>query len=46
MDSCIGGLTVLRELQRILPGEDIIYFCDIANCHYGNKPSDQFFELS
>ena len=25
MDSGIGGLTVVRELQRILPGEDIIY---------------------
>ena len=24
MDSGIGGLTVVRELQRILPGEDII----------------------
>ena len=28
MDSGIGGLTVVRELQRILPGEDIIYFGD------------------
>ena len=24
MDSGIGGLTVVRELQRILPGEDIL----------------------
>ena len=30
MDSGIGGLTVVRELQRILPGEDIIYFGDSA----------------
>ena len=46
MDSGIGGLTVARELQRILPGEDIIYFGDSANCPYGNKTSDQIFELS
>ena len=41
MDSGIGGLTVVRELQRILPGEDIIYFGDSANCPYGNKTSDR-----
>ncbi|MBQ5799870.1 MAG: glutamate racemase [Oscillospiraceae bacterium] len=46
MDSGIGGLTVVKELQRILPGEDIIYFGDSANCPYGNKTSDQIFELS
>lgn len=46
MDSGIGGLTVVRELQRILPGEDIIYFGDSANCPYGNKTSDQIAELS
>ncbi|MBQ9721751.1 MAG: glutamate racemase [Oscillospiraceae bacterium] len=46
MDSGIGGLTVVRELQRILPGEDIIYFGDSAHCPYGNKTSDQIFELS
>ena len=46
MDSGIGGLTVVRELQRILPGEDIIYFGDSANCPYGNKTADQIFDLS
>lgn len=46
MDSGIGGLTVVRELQRILPGEDIIYFGDSANCPYGNKTSEQITQLS
>jgi len=46
MDSGIGGLTVVRELQRILPGEDIIYFGDSANCPYGNKTADKIFSLS
>ena len=27
-DSGLGGLTAVRELRRILPGEDIIYFGD------------------
>lgn len=46
MDSGVGGLTVVRELQRILPGEDIIYIGDSANCPYGNKTAEQIFELS
>ncbi len=46
MDSGIGGLTVVKELQKILPGEDIIYFGDSANCPYGNKTSAQIAELS
>ena len=46
MDSGIGGLTVVRELQKILPGEDIIYFGDSANCPYGNKTSEQIAALS
>ena len=37
MDSGIGGLTVVRELQRILPGEDIIYFGDTGRVPYGTR---------
>jgi len=46
MDSGVGGLTVVKELQRILPGEDIFYFGDSANCPYGNKSEEQIFTLS
>ena len=46
MDSGIGGLTVVRELQRLLPGEDLIYFGDSANCPYGNRTPDQIEQLS
>ena len=46
MDSGIGGLTVVRELQRLLPGEDIIYFGDSANCPYGNRTTEQITQLS
>lgn len=36
-DSGIGGLTVLKEIVKILPNEDIIYFGDTARVPYGNK---------
>ncbi|MGD9014963.1 MAG: glutamate racemase [Candidatus Omnitrophota bacterium] len=36
-DSGIGGLTVVKELIRQLPGEDIIYLGDTAHLPYGTK---------
>jgi len=36
-DSGLGGLTVVREVRRCLPGEDIFYFGDTARVPYGSK---------
>lgn len=36
-DSGVGGLTVLRELKKLMPWEDFIYYSDGANCPYGPK---------
>ncbi|MDF2871015.1 MAG: murI [Anaerocolumna sp.] len=36
-DSGIGGLTVVREIMRQIPGEPIIYFGDTARVPYGSK---------
>jgi glutamate racemase len=36
-DSGVGGLTVVRELQRQLPNESIFYLGDTARVPYGNK---------
>lgn len=36
-DSGVGGLSVLREVRKALPGHDFIYFSDNANCPYGEK---------
>lgn len=36
-DSGLGGLTVVRELLRTMPGEDIIYLGDTARVPYGTK---------
>jgi len=36
-DSGIGGLTVVKELIKMLPFEDIVYFGDTARLPYGSK---------
>jgi glutamate racemase len=36
-DSGVGGLTVVRALRTVLPGEDIIYLGDTARVPYGSK---------
>ena len=36
-DSGLGGLTAVRELRRLLPGEDIVYFGDTGRVPYGGR---------
>ena len=36
-DSGIGGLTVVKELIKILPNEDFVYFGDTARVPYGTR---------
>lgn len=36
-DSGLGGLTAVRELRRLLPAEDIVYFGDTARVPYGGR---------
>ena len=36
-DSGFGGLTVLRELRRVLPAAEYLYFGDTAHLPYGAK---------
>ncbi len=36
-DSGVGGLTVVRAVQELLPSEDIIYLGDTARLPYGSK---------
>jgi glutamate racemase len=36
-DSGVGGLTAVRELHRIMPGEDIIYLGDTGRVPYGTR---------
>jgi len=39
-DSGLGGLTSVRELFRLLPGESVAYFGDTARLPYGSKSSE------
>jgi len=39
-DSGLGGLTVVRELVRIMPGESIVYLGDTARVPYGNRSDE------
>ena len=39
-DSGVGGLTVVRAVQKLLPGEDIVYLGDTARLPYGSKSPD------
>ena len=39
-DSGTGGLSVFREIRRILPDEKYIYYSDNAHCPYGDKSKE------
>ena len=39
-DSGVGGLSVLREIRRELPAEDLIYVADSGYAPYGDRPED------
>lgn len=43
-DSGVGGLSVWRELYKIMPEQDYIYVSDGAYCPYGNKPIEFIIE--
>ncbi len=45
-DSGIGGLTVLREVRKLLPSEEIIYLGDTAHLPYGTKSKETIVRLS
>ncbi len=36
-DSGMGGLSIVEEVRRVLPHEDIIFYGDNANCPYGGR---------
>src|SRR5438093_801268 len=45
-DSGIGGLTVARQVMRLMPQENIVYFGDTARVPYGSKSSETVTEYS
>lgn len=45
-DSGVGGISVLKELVRQMPGERFLYYGDSANAPYGTRPTGQIRELT
>jgi glutamate racemase len=45
-DSGVGGVSVLREIRRELPAEDLIYLADSAYTPYGDRPASVITERS
>ncbi|MCI6257302.1 MAG: glutamate racemase [Clostridiales bacterium] len=45
-DSGLGGLTAVRELTRLLPGEDIVYFGDTGRVPYGTRSRETIIKYA
>ncbi|MBI5466849.1 MAG: glutamate racemase [Candidatus Kerfeldbacteria bacterium] len=45
-DSGIGGISILREIRRLLPTADAVYFGDTANVPYGGRPAADIIGFS
>lgn len=45
-DSGLGGLSVLKELRKLLPNEDYIYYADSINVPYGEKSDEELLNLT
>ncbi len=45
-DSGVGGLSVLREVHKLLPTEDLLYFGDQANVPYGPRSPAEIYALT
>ena len=46
IDSGVGGISVLRELVRVMPGERFLYFGDSANAPYGSRSPEEVRKLA
>lgn len=45
-DSGLGGLTCLKELNKLIPGENVIYFGDTARLPYGTRSRETVLEYA
>lgn len=45
-DSGVGGLTVLAEIRKTLPNENIIYLGDTKNFPYGSRSKEEIIEFA
>ncbi|MCW5516129.1 glutamate racemase [Muriicola sp. Z0-33] len=45
-DSGVGGTSIWREINRLLPSENSIYLADSKNAPYGEKSASEIIQLS
>ena len=45
-DSGIGGISVLKEITKILPNEEYIYYADSKHNPYGSKDSEELLKIT
>ena len=45
-DSGVGGISVLRQLKKLMPDERYLYFGDSANAPYGSRPTEEVRKLA
>lgn len=45
-DSGLGGISVLRHLRQLMPGERYLYFGDSANAPYGSRSTEEVRSLT
>ena len=45
-DSGVGGISVLRQLRRVMPGEKFYYYGDSANAPYGSRSTEEIRRLT
>ena len=45
-DSGLGGLTVVREIARCLPQEQVLYFGDTARCPYRARSPEEVQDIA
>lgn len=45
-DSGVGGFSVLKELYKLMPAEDFVYYGDSANAPYGSKSLEEVRALT
>ena len=45
-DSGVGGISVLRQLRKLMPEEKYIYYGDSANAPYGSRATDEVRALT
>ena len=43
-DSGIGGLSVFREIRKVLPDQSYVYYSDNAHCPYGEKTREYIID--